>query len=148
MGLEERINDDYKAAMRSGDAARKDTLRLLRAALKNAAIAKGRPLDDSDVESELRHQAKMRRDSIDQYGKGGRADLVAAETAELEVIEAYLPEPMSESEIEAAARAAIARVGATGPSDMGAVMRAVMSELGGRADGRIVRDVVTRLLRN
>lgn len=149
VSLEQRINDDYVQAMKAGDQTKKDALRLLRAALKNAAI-EARPaagqLDDAAVTRVLQHEAKMRRDSIEQYGRGGRADLVAAESAELAIIESYLPTMLSVEEIEAEAARVIATLGATSPAQMGVVMRQLMASLGGRADGKLVSDTVRRLL--
>jgi uncharacterized protein YqeY len=149
MSLEQRIDEDYVQAMRSGDRARRDTLRFLRAALKNALI-EARPartaLDDEAVTKVLQHQAKMRRDSIEQFERGGRQDLVAAERTELGIIESYLPKGLTPEEIEAAARRVIAEVGATSPAQMGTVMKQLMSEVGGRADGKEVSDTVRRLL--
>jgi hypothetical protein len=149
MGLEQRIDEDYVQALKSGDHVRKDALRLLRAALKYGAIdarAAGTPFDDAAAVKVLQHQAKMRRDSIEQYEQGGRADLVAAEQAELAVIDSYLPRMMTPEEIEAEARRVIAEVGADSPAQMGLVMRQLMGSVEGRADGKVVSDTVRRLL--
>jgi uncharacterized protein len=146
MGLEQRITDDYMAALRAGDETRKATLRLLRAALKNATIEARHPLSDEEVTKVLHKEARQRQDSIEQYQAGHRMDLVAAEKAELETIESYLPQPLTADEIEAAARAQIAAVGATGPGDMGKVMGPLIKHLGPRADGGLVQATVRRLL--
>jgi uncharacterized protein len=146
MGLEQRIDEDYVAAMKAGEAERRNTLRLLRAALKNAGIEARGPLSEEAVTRVLVQQAKMRRDSIEQYDAGGRADLADAERAELAVIESYLPRQLAPDEIEAEARRVIAAAGAHGPGDMGQVMRQLMADLAGRADGKVASDIVRRLL--
>ncbi len=152
--LEVRLDADLTAAMRSGDDERRQTLRLLKAALKNAAIeAVGRgdlrigdALDQAAVEAVLRKQAKQRRDSIEQFQRGGREDLAAAEARELTIIEAYLPQALSPEEVEAAVRAQIAAVGASGPQDLGKVMGPLSKALAGRADGKLLSDMVRRIL--
>lgn len=152
--LEARLDADLTAAMRSGDEERKQTLRLLKAALKNAAIEavgrngfkSGDALDEAAVEAVLRKQAKQRRDSIEQFQRGGREDLAAAEARELTIIEAYLPQALSQDEVEAAVRAQIAAVGASGPQDLGKVMGPLSKALAGRADGKLLSDMVRRIL--
>lgn len=146
MSLEQQIADDLLVALKAGDEDRKRTLRLLKAALHNATIEAGRPLDDTAAITVLQRQAKQRRDSIEQFDRGGRADLVAIEQTELVIIESYLPSQLTEDEIEAAARKQIEACGATGPADMGRVMSALMAELAGRADGKTASAVVRRLL--
>lgn len=152
--LEAQLDADLTAAMRAGDVDRKQTLRLIKAALKNAAIEavgkggfkSGDALEQAAVEAVLRKQAKQRRDSIEQYQRGGREDLAAAESLELAIIEAYLPQALSLEEVEAAARAQIAAVGAAGPQDLGKVMGPLSKALAGRADGKLLSDTVRRLL--
>ncbi len=147
MSLRERLTSDLKAAMRSGDETRKSTIRLLRAAVLNAEKEEGRQeLTEEDVQAVIAQQAKQRRDSIAEYEKAGRDDLVAQEQAELDVIMEYLPRQLTEEEIEAAARAKIEEVGATSMAQMGDVMRPLMAEIGDRADGRLVNQIVRRLL--
>jgi len=148
MTLKERILEDMRAAMKSGDAAKRDTLRLIRAAIVNAekAGAKEIQLDDAGVLDVLRRQAKQRRESIAEYKKAGREDLAEKESAELAIITAYLPAQLSRQEIVVAARQAIAQVGATSPAQMGAVMKILMPRLKGRADGKTVNAVVQELL--
>lgn len=146
MGLQQRIDDDYLSALREGDVTRKATLRLLRAALQNAEIERGGDLDDDAVVAVLSKQAKQRRDAADQYDAGGRPELAAQERAELAIIESYLPRQLSAEEIEAEARAVIESTGASGPSDMGRVMGALMPALAGRADGGEVSAIVRRML--
>ena len=147
MGLREQLREDLKAAMRAQDATRRGTIRMLEAAIKNAEIEKrGKELEDPDILAILQRQLKQRRDSIEQFERGGRKDLADIERAEIEVIQAYLPEQLSEDDIEAAAKRIIDRTGATGPGDRGKVMGPLMQELRGKADGSAVNSVVSRLL--
>ncbi len=147
MGLREQLREDLKAAMRAQDATRRGTIRMLEAAIKNAEIEKrGQALEDPDILAILQRQLKQRRDSIEQFERGGRKDLADIERAEIEVIQAYLPEQLSEDDIEAAAKRIIDRTGATGPGDRGKVMGPLMQELRGKADGSAVNSVVSRLL--
>ena len=143
MTLKERIVTDLTAAMKAKDAARTSTLRMLKAAIVNRQIEKGGELDEDEMSKLLRSQVKQRRDSIEQYQKGGRQDLVDKEQAEITVIEDYLPQAASQSEIEQAVSAAIAETGASSMKDMGAVMKAAMAYLAGKnADGRAVSETV------
>lgn len=146
MSLKEKLLQDLQDAMRSGDEIRKSTIRMARAAIKNAEIARKAELDDAGVQDVLRKEVKQRRESAEEYRRGNRQDLADREMAEVEIIESYLPQQMGESEIEAEVRAVISEVGAAGPKDMSKVMPAVMSRLRGRAEGRIINQVVTRLL--
>ena len=147
MGLREQLREDLKAAMRAQDATRRGTIRMLEAAIKNAEIEKrGQELAEPDILAILQRQLKQRRDSIEQFERGGRRDLADIERAEIEVIQAYLPEQLSEDDIEAAAKRIIGRTGATGPGDRGKVMGPLMQELRGKADGSAVNSVVSRLL--
>ena len=146
MGLQQRIDDDYVKALREGDTTKKDTLRLLRAALHNEAIERHGGLDDDAVIAVLGKQAKQRRDAAEQFEAGGRPELAEQELAELAIIESYLPAQLTDEEIEAEARAAIEASGASGPSDMGKVMGPLMKSLAGRADGKKVSSIVRRLL--
>ncbi|HEY8491591.1 MAG TPA: GatB/YqeY domain-containing protein [Dehalococcoidia bacterium] len=146
MTLKERIAEDLKAALRSGDEARKTALRLVTAAVRNAEIAAGRPLEDADVLKLIQREARQHEESIQQFQKAGREDLVRKEQAELAVLASYLPSRMSREEIVEAARAVIQEVGAAGPRDKGRVMGVLMPRLGARADGREVNQVVTELL--
>lgn len=143
MGLKEQITSDMTAAMKAKDSARTSTLRMLKAAIVNRRIEKGGELDEEELTKLLRSQAKQRRDSIEQYLKGARNDLAEKETAEIAVIESYLPQAASTDEIEQAVAAAIAETGATSIKEMGAVMKAVMVLLAGKnPDGRAVSDAV------
>lgn len=147
MGLREQLREDLKSAMRAGDATRRGTIRMLEAAIKNAEIEKrGQELPEADVLAILQRQVKQRRDSIEQFERGGREDLAEIERAEIAVIEDYLPEQLSEEEIEAAARRVIEQIGASGPGDRGKVMGPLMKELRGKADGSAVNAAVSKLL--
>ena len=147
MGLREQLREDLKSAMRAGDATRRNTIRMLEAAIKNAEIEKrGQELPEADVLAILQRQVKQRRDSIEQFERGGREDLAEIERAEIGVIETYLPEQLSEAEIEAAARRVIEQTGASGPGDRGKVMGPLMKELRGKADGAAVNAAVSKLL--
>ena len=144
--LREQLSDDLKDAMRARETVRRDTLRLLQAAVKNAEIEARSDLSDTDVQALIQRQIKQRHDSIEQFEKGGRDDLVAQERSEIAVLEGYLPEQLSREQVEELARAAIERAGASGPADKGKVMGPLMGELRGKADGALVNAVVTELL--
>jgi len=147
MGLKEQIAGDMIAAMKAKDAARTSTLRMLKSAISYREIEKGGALDDEELSKLLRSQLKQRRDSVEQYHKGGRQDLVEKETAEIAVIESYLPQAASVEEIEQAVTAAIAQTGATSTKEMGAVMKATMVLLAGKnPDGRTVSETVKKKL--
>ena len=147
MSLGKQIVSDLTAAMKAQDAGRTSTLRMVKAAMMNRQIEKGGELDDDDVQKLLRSLVKQRRDSIEQYEKAGRRELVDKEQAEISVIETYLPQAASQAEIEAAVAAAIAETGAASMKDMGKVMKAAQLGLAGKnADGKAVSDAVkTRL---
>jgi uncharacterized protein YqeY len=140
--LRERIQGDLKSALKAGrkDAVR--TLRMLEAALKNKQIELRRPLTDPEVVQAVQAGIKQRRESIAQYAKGGRADLVAQEEEEAAVLALYLPAQLSEAELDALVQAAVTEVGATGPKDLGAVMKRVMAEAQGRAEGARINAAV------
>ena len=143
MTLSEKIVSDLTASMKAQDAARTSTLRMVKAAMMNRQIEKGGELDDEEVAKLLRSLVKQRRDSIEQYQKAGRQELVDKETAEIEVIEAYLPQAASREEIEAVVVAAIASTEASSMKDMGKVMKAAQAALAGQnADGRVVSEIV------
>ncbi len=146
MALTQTIQQEMTAAMRAGDAGRRDALRLLIAAFQNARIAAGHELADDEAIRVLQREAKQRRDSIVEYERAAREDLVQREQEELAVIEGYLPQALSEPEVEELARAAITEVGASGPGDLGRVMRPLMERVAGRADGRRVTELVRGLL--
>jgi uncharacterized protein len=136
-----------RASVKAQDAIRRDTLRFVLAAIHNDEVARRRDLSDDEVIGVLGKQAKMRRESIEAFEKGGRAELVSKETAELHVIEGYLPQQLGRDEIAGLARAAIAATGAVTPADQGKVMQKLMPEVRGRADGKLVASVVSELLR-
>jgi uncharacterized protein YqeY len=130
-------------AMRAKDAPRLSTLRMVKAAMMNRQIEKGGELSDEEVAKMLQSLLKQRRDSVEQYEKGGRAELAAKEQAEIVVIEAYLPQAATREEIEGAVVAAIEETGASTMREMGAVMKAAQARLAGRAaDGRVVSEIV------
>ncbi len=137
-----------RAATKAQDATRRDTLRMVLAALHNAEVEKRvADLDDPDVVSVLQRQAKMRREAIEAYEKGARADLASQEQRELSVIESYLPSQLDRAAIAERARAVIAEVGATSQRDQGRVMQKLMPQLRGQADGKVVAEVVSELLK-
>lgn len=146
MTLKSRINDDIKNAMRAGDARRRDALRLLLAALKQREVDERKELADGDIIAVIEKMLKQRRDSIAQFEKGGRQDLADAEKFELEVLQAYMPQALSDAEIAAAIVAAMSDTGAAGPTDMGRVMAALKAKLAGRADmGKVSALVKSKL---
>ncbi len=143
MGLKDQIIKDMTASMKAKDAARTSTLRMVKAGMQNREIEKGGPLDDDELMKLLRSLVKQRRDSVEQYQKGGRQDLVDKEQAEIAVIESYLPRGASQVEIEQAVSEAISETGANSMKDMGTVMKAAMTHLASKnADGRMVSDAV------
>ena len=147
MSLDDTIGADLTAAMKARDAARLSALRMLKAAVMNKGVEKGRDLEDAEILQVVASLVKQRRDSIEQFASAGRTDLVAKETGEIAVLEHYLPPALSAEDIEAAVAAAIAETGATSAKDMGKVMKAVMPKLAGKnADGRAVNDAVRRKL--
>jgi hypothetical protein len=146
MGLREKIDADSKDALKSGAKDKVSTLRMLIAALKNKQIDKRRPLTEEEVVETVRSSIKQRKDSIEQFAKGGRQDLVDKETAEVAVLDAYLPQQLSREEVEAMVREAIAETGAQGSKDMGKVMKALIPKIGGRADGKLVSELVKHAL--
>ena len=147
MTLKDKIISDMTAAMKAKDAARTSTLRMVKAAIMNREKEGGGQLTDEDVMKLLRSQVKQRRDSVEQYQKAGRQELVDKETAEIAVIEEYLPQAASEAEIEQAVIDAIAETGATSMKDMGAVMKVSLAKLTGKnADGKLVSETVKKKL--
>ena len=147
MLLRDKINGDIATAMKAKDAARLSALRMMKAAITNKGVEKGHDLEDAEVLQVLASLVKQRRDSIEQFSKAGRTDLVNKETAEIGVLEEYLPPAASADEIDAAVAAAIAETAATSPKDMGKVMKAVMPKLAGKhADGKTVNEAVRRKL--
>ena len=147
MPLSDTVNSDITAAMKAKDAARLSALRMLKAAITTKGVEKGHNLDDAEVLQVVSSLVKQRRDSVDQFSKAGRTDLVDKDTAEIVILEAYLPPAASPEEIEAAVAEAIAETGASSAKDMGKVMKAVMPKLAGKnADGRAINEAVRRKL--
>jgi uncharacterized protein YqeY len=148
MNLNEQVAADLTAAMKAKDAARLSALRMLKAAIMNKGmVEKGRELNDAEVLQVVASLVKQRRDSIEQFEKAGRTDLVEKETGEIAILEHYLPPAVSADEIDAAVAEAIAETGASSPKDMGKVMKAVMPKLSGKnVDGRTVNEAVRRKL--
>jgi len=146
MGLRENIDADTKDALKSGAKDKLSTLRMLNAALKNKQIDKRRPLSEEEIIETVRSLIKQRRDSIEQFAKGGRQDLVDKETAEVAVLEVYLPQQLSREELETMVRNAVTQTGASGAKDMGKVMKALIPQVGGRADGKLVSELVKNAL--
>ena len=142
MGLREQIDSDIKDAMKSGAKEKVSALRMLSAALKNKQIEKRAPLTDGEVADTVRSLIKQRKDSIEQFGKGGRQDLVDKEAAEVVFLEVYLPQQMPREEIEKIVREVIEQTGAQGAKDMGKVMKALVPVLAGRADNKLVSELV------
>lgn len=136
--LRQRLQDDLKTAMRGGDQTGRDVIRYVLAAIKNAEIDKGGALAPADELAVLQRQAKQRHEAIEQFRSGGRVDLADRESAQLEILNRYLPAAMSDDELAALAAAVSAEVGATGPKDMARVMPALIARVDGRADGRRV----------
>ena len=149
MGLSEQIQKDMVEAMRSRDELRLSTLRMVKSALKNKEIDKRAPLDEKEAQQILSTLIKQRKDSIEQFQKGGRQELADKEAAEIRLIEAYLPKALGEEEIIAAVRAAIAEMGSPTMKEMGTVMKNAMAKLtasGARVEGKMVSEAVKKLL--
>jgi len=146
MGLKGTLENDLKEALRSKDERRKTTLRLALAAIHNAEIAEGKALEEGEVLAVLSKEAKQRRESAALFAEGGREDLVDQENKELEILTECLPEQLSEAEIEARVREVIDEVGATSAAQMGDVMRVLMTQMKGKADGQLVNTIVKRIL--
>jgi uncharacterized protein len=149
MTLQSQVDNDIKDAMRARETARLNVLRMLKAAMKNAAIEKGGAvavLDDPEAVAVIRKQIKQRRDSVEGFEKGGRPELAAAETAEIAVLSAYLPKSLSPDEISALVKEAIDESGATSKREMGAVMKILTAKAAGRADGKTLSVAVQKLL--
>ena len=149
MGLKERISEDLKAAMKSGDKLRLETLRTVRAALMEKEIERrgaGQPMVSEDETGVLVTAVKRRRESIEMFQKGGRGDLVDQETRELAIIQEYLPKQMNEEEVLKVIEEVIGQTGAAGAADFGKVMPMVMKQVKGKADGKVVQELVKKRL--
>lgn len=146
VSLKQKLMDDLKQAMKSGDEVKRSAIRLLMAAIKNAEIARQASLEDADIFGIIAKEIRQRKESIEAFKQGNRQDLVAREEAELAILEKYLPQQVTREEIVEAARRIIEEVGAQGPRDKGNVMPKIIAQLKGRADGREINAVVTELL--
>ena len=147
MSLQQRVTDELKSSMLARQTVRTGTLRMLKAALGYAQIEKKtETLPDADVMAVIQREAKKRRDAMDEFDKGGRAEMAANEKAELEVLSEFLPKALSAEELESLVRGVITEIGATSKKDMGAVMKAAQAKVDGRADGKSVSALVSRLL--
>lgn len=146
MNIEARLLEDMKAAMKSGDTRKLETIRLLRAQIKNVSLGKEEPLSESDLLAIINKEAKRRKESITLYEQGNREDLVQSETQELEILQSYLPEAMSESELDEILDEVIAQLNAASMQDMGKVMGVVMPRVKGRADGKLIQERVRQKL--
>lgn len=149
MTIVEQVDTKIKEAMRARDSETLGVLRMLKAAFKNAAIEKGgadQSLDDVEATAIIRKQIKQREDSVDSFEKGGRPEMAQKEKDEIEVLEQFLPQPLTEAEVEKLAQTAIAEVDATSRAQMGAVMKLLQERAGGRVDGKTLSSVVQRLL--
>ena len=149
MTLRQRVDSDLKEAMRAKDATKLGVLRMLKSALKYAAIEKSgaeAELSDTEAIQVIRKQAKQRQDSIESFEKGGRGELADKEKEELALLNSYLPQAMSSEELEKIVRETIAEVGATSKAQMGAIMKALQPKVGGRADGKTLSAEVQKQL--
>ena len=144
--LKQKLANDLKQAMKSGDKVRRSVIRLLMAAINNAEIARRATLEDADILGIIAKEVRQRGESIEAFKQGNRQDLVDQEEAELAVLQEYLPQQISREEIIEAARRIIEEVGAQGPADKGKVMPKIIAHLKGKADGREINAVVTELL--
>jgi uncharacterized protein len=146
MALREKLDEDLKSAMRAKDALRMNTVRGLKSAIKYREIELMKPLDDAGILGVVASEIKRRRDSVEQYRAGNRPELAEKEEAEIRILQEFLPQQLTPAEVEAKVDEVIARVGAKGPKDMGGVMKALLPEVQGRADGKVVSELVKRRL--
>ncbi len=144
--LKARLGEDFKHALRSGDKLRVSVIRLLMALIKNREVEKRAPLTDAEVLQAIVSSCKQRQDSIEQYRQGGREDLVEKESAELDVLQSYLPKALTPDELRSMVQEAIGEVQASSVKDMGKVMGVLMPKVTGRADGKIVSTLVREAL--
>ena len=144
--LKQKLSDDLKQAMRSGDTVKRGAIRMLMAAINNTEIARQTKLEDSDIFGVIGKEVRQHRESIEAFKQGNRQDLVDKEEAELAVLQEYLPQQMTREEVVEVAKKVIAEVGAGGPGDKGKIMPVLIAQLKGRADGREINEVVSELL--
>jgi uncharacterized protein YqeY len=142
MALKERLDEDMKSAMREKAQLKLSTIRMVKSAIKYREIELMKPLDDAGIEGVVANEIKRRRDSVEQYKAGNRQDLADKETAEIAILQAYLPQQLTEAELRAKVDEAVKKVGAQGPKDMGAVMKALLPEVQGKAEGKLVSELV------
>lgn len=146
MSLSERLNEDMKQAMKSQDKFKLSVIRMVRASIKNIEIDQRRTLSDSEVLDVLNREIKQRRDSLQEFEKAGRSDLADGLKAELDVLAVYMPQQLSEEEVKAIVQQTIQEVGASSKADMGKVMGALMPKVKGRADGKLINQLVQQSL--
>lgn len=146
MSIQERLRADLKDAMRARDDVRKTTIRMALSALKNAQVAKNADLTDDEELGVVSKEARQLKDAIVEYQRGNRQDLVDAATAQIEILQEYLPQPLGDDEVRVLVQAAIAETGASSPKQMGLVMRVLMPQVRGRADGQMVSQMVRTIL--
>ncbi len=146
MALKEKIMDDLKKAMKERNEVKVRTLRMVIASIKNWEVENTKEIDDDGMIAVLSKEAKRRKEAIEEYRKAGREDLAKAEEEELKIIESYLPERMSEEEIKELVLKTIEEVKATSPKDLGKVMKVIMPKVKGRADGKLVNEMVRKIL--
>ena len=146
MGLEDRLHDDLKTAMRAQDAPRKSAIRMVLAAIQLSLVDRPDGLSDSDILELIRKEVKRREEAVDLMRSAGRQDLVSSELIELDILKGYLPTQLGEGEIREIAQTVVAQLGANSPRDMGRVMAVLMVQVAGRADGRLVNQIVRDLL--
>jgi len=142
MALKEQLDADLKSSMREKDTVKLSVVRMLKSAIKYREIEAMKPLDDAGVLQVISGEIKRHKDSIEQYRAGSRQDLVDKEEAELAILQAWLPAQLSEAELKALVEAAVVKTGASGPRDMGTVMKALLPDVQGKADGRLVSELV------
>jgi uncharacterized protein YqeY len=146
MALKERLMEDLKEALRGKDVQRKDTIRMVRAAVRNAEIDAQRDATDDEILDIISREVKRRNEAIDWFRKAGRLELVAVEQEQLDVLTGYLPRQLSREEIEEAVHCVVTEMGATGMKQLGPVMREAMARLRGKADGRLVNEIAREIL--
>jgi len=146
VNLQERLMADLKEALRSKDVLRKDAIRMIRAAIKNAEIEWQREATDEEIQGIISREIRHRLEALEMFRKGGREDLVATEEAGIAVLKQYLPEQLSRAQIAEVVQQIVAELGAAGPNELGQVMRQAMAQLKGKADGRLVNEVVREIL--
>lgn len=144
--LAQRLLDDLQQAVRAGDVTRRETLRFLRADIKNVEIERGRPLTDDEIVEVIRRQIRLRRDAIEQFAQGSRQDLVEREQAQIAVLQEYLPPQLSDEELLRLAREVARELEAAGPRDMGRVMPVLRERVGSRAEGRAIAEAARQAL--